>query len=186
MQLIDEILDYEERDVDSGKPVNEVKGAIVLERVSFSYEKDRGKLNKMDMKIDSGQFIGIVGPSGESLPDKWDTIIGERGVRISGGEKQRIGIARALLQNPKILLMDEPTSVLDAQTEQLLSQYLLDFFQGGTVIVVAHRLSSIQDADWIFVVNEGRVAEKGVHDELIKKKGIYSGLVLDQQLKENL
>ncbi|MDQ0418144.1 ABC-type multidrug transport system fused ATPase/permease subunit [Croceifilum oryzae] len=122
----------------------------------------------------------------ESLPDKWDTIIGERGVRISGGEKQRIGIARALLQNPMILLMDEPTSALDVQTEQLLSQCLLEFFHGRTVMVVAHRLSTIQDADYIFVINEGSISEKGTYDEFNKAKGIYYGLVLDQQLKDGL
>jgi ABC-type multidrug transport system fused ATPase/permease subunit len=116
----------------------------------------------------------------QSLPDKWDTVIGERGVKLSGGEKQRIGIARVLLRNPNVLLLDEPTSALDANTEALLQEQLELLFKNKTLIVVAHRLATIRNADRIFVVKDGAIEESGTHQELMEKRSIYHQLYTEQ------
>ncbi len=115
-----------------------------------------------------------------SLPDGFDTQIGERGVRLSGGQKQRISIARVFLKNPSILILDEATSALDNTTEILIQDALNKLSEGRTTIVVAHRLSTIKNANRIFVINEGKIIEDGSHEELIEKKGIYSSLYLSQ------
>lgn len=116
----------------------------------------------------------------KALPEQWETIVGERGIKLSGGEKQRIGIARALLRDAKILLFDEPTSALDSQTESLLQKKLHSLTQGKTVMVVAHRLATIQNADRIIVMNEGKIVEIGTHDELMRKASVYYQLYLKQ------
>ncbi len=106
-----------------------------------------------------------------SLPDGYETTVGERGLKLSGGEKQRVGIARTLLKNPPILLLDEATSALDTQTERDIQDSLLEMGQGRTVITIAHRLSTIADADRIVVLEAGRVIEQGTHDDLLAKCG---------------
>ncbi|KVI05409.1 AAA+ ATPase domain-containing protein [Cynara cardunculus var. scolymus] len=106
------------------------------------------------------------------FPEKYKTFVGERGVRLSGGQKQRVAIARALLMNPKILLLDEATSALDAESEYLV--------QGRTVLVIAHRLSTVQSADTVAVVSDGKIVEQGTHDDLLRKDGIYTALVKRQ------
>ncbi|MBQ7202483.1 MAG: ABC transporter ATP-binding protein [Eubacterium sp.] len=111
-----------------------------------------------------------------SLPDGYDTEIGERGIKLSGGQKQRISIARVFLKNPAILILDEATSALDNTTEVLIQQALDVLCKGRTTLVVAHRLSTIRNADTIAVVTDGRIAEQGTHDELIEKDGIYREL----------
>ncbi|WMJ73870.1 ABC transporter ATP-binding protein [Cytophagaceae bacterium ABcell3] len=102
-----------------------------------------------------------------------DTLIGERGVKLSGGQKQRIAIARALLANPKVLILDEATSSLDAESESFIQKSLMKLMKGRTTFVIAHRLSTIRQADLILVIENGRVFEKGVHEELLEKKGRY-------------
>ena len=111
-----------------------------------------------------------------SLPNGWDTEIGERGVRLSGGQKQRLSIARLFLKNPPILILDEATSALDNTTEMLIQKSLQELAKGRTCLIVAHRLSTIKNADEIAVVSKGKIMEKGSHDELMKLKGIYSDL----------
>ena len=116
-----------------------------------------------------------------SFPDKYDTIVGERGLKLSGGEKQRVSIARAILKNSPILLCDEPTSSLDSQTELDIMNNLKEIGKNNTTIIIAHRLSTIQDCDEIIVLDQGQVVERGTHDELLKKGGRYNDLLKMQQ-----
>ena len=111
-----------------------------------------------------------------SLPNGYDTQIGERGVRLSGGQKQRLSIARVFLKNPPLLILDEATSALDNTTEILIQQALDDLCRGRTTLVVAHRLSTIKNADEIAVVDDGSIVEQGTHEELMERKGIYYDL----------
>ena len=111
-----------------------------------------------------------------TLEKGYDTVIGERGVKLSGGQKQRLSIARVFLKNPSILILDEATSALDNTTEILIQQALDELCKGRTTLVVAHRLSTIKNADEIAVVAEGKIKEKGTHDELLAKGGMYADL----------
>ncbi|PIE14522.1 MAG: metal ABC transporter permease [Rhodobacterales bacterium] len=111
-----------------------------------------------------------------SLPDGYDTTVGERGLKLSGGEKQRVGIARTLLKNPPILLLDEATSALDTETEQEIQGALARAGQGRTVITIAHRLSTVADADRIIVLEAGQIVEEGTHSDLLARQGRYASL----------
>ena len=111
-----------------------------------------------------------------SLPDGYQTTVGERGLKLSGGEKQRVGIARTLLKNPPILILDEATSALDTQTERDIQDSLLEMGQGRSVITIAHRLSTIADADLILVLEDGHVTEQGTHDALLSRDGRYAAM----------
>ena len=112
----------------------------------------------------------------DRFPDGLDTVIGERGVKLSGGQRQRVTIARAILANPRILILDEATSSLDTESEALIQESLAELLQGRTTFVIAHRLSTIRRADMILVIEDGRIVERGRHDELISKKGRYHQL----------
>nr|XP_023872605.1 ABC transporter B family member 27-like [Quercus suber]XP_023872606.1 ABC transporter B family member 27-like [Quercus suber]POE85667.1 abc transporter b family member 25 [Quercus suber] len=116
----------------------------------------------------------------EKFPEKYKTVVGERGLRLSGGQKQRVAIARALLMNPRVLLLDEATSALDAESEYLVQDAMDSLMRGRTVLVIAHRLSTVQSADTVAVISDGQIAESGTHDELLSQDGIYTALVRRQ------
>jgi ATP-binding cassette, subfamily B, bacterial len=118
-----------------------------------------------------------------SLPEQYETVLGERGVKLSGGERQRISVARAFLKDAPILLLDEPTSSIDSKTEAVILDALDRLMDGRTTFMVAHRLSTIRDADQILVVNHGRIVESGTHEELLAQGGLYSQLYETQTAK---
>jgi ATP-binding cassette subfamily B protein len=115
------------------------------------------------------------------FPDGYDTRVGEKGQRLSGGERQRIAIARAILHNPRILILDEATASVDTDTEQKIQEALQRLIKDRTTFAIAHRLSTLRAADRLLVLDKGKVAEVGTHEELIKKKGIYFKLVMAQR-----
>lgn len=112
-----------------------------------------------------------------SLPEGYETQVGSRGVTLSGGQRQRVAIARALMRNPDILLLDEATSSLDSESEKLVQEAFERAGQGRTMVVVAHRLATVQNADVIFVLGEGKLLEKGTHRELLPTRGVYWQMV---------
>ena len=114
------------------------------------------------------------------FPDEYKSKVGERGIQLSGGEQQRIAIARVLIRNPKILILDEATSSLDAESESLVQEALTQLMKGRTSFVIAHRLSTVLNADKILVLSDGNLVESGTHAELIKRGGIYHALFQKQ------
>jgi len=116
----------------------------------------------------------------DHMPQGYETVVGERGMGLSGGQKQRVAIARAVLVDPSILIMDDSTSAVDMETEYLIQQELKEVLKNRTTFIIAHRISSVKNADQILVLDKGRIAERGTHKELLEKKGIYYGMVQDQ------
>jgi ATP-binding cassette, subfamily B, bacterial len=144
--------------------------ASVRENLRFA------KPDATDAEIEEAARAAQIHDLISSLPKGFDTIVGERGYRFSGGEKQRLAIARTILRNPPILVLDEATSALDTQTERLVQEALEKLSEGRTVIAIAHRLSTVRDADQIVVLDAGRIVERGVHDELVELDGRYAEL----------
>ena len=248
-----------EKEVENPIELKDVKGNISIENVSFTYEDEKEVLKGLNLNIESGKTVALVGPSGggkttlcsliprfyefeqgdikidgisiknvslkslrrnigvvqqdvflftgtikdniicakpnasdkeiieaaekarihdfiESLPDGYDTYIGERGVKLSGGQKQRISISRIFLKNPPIIILDEATSALDNVTEREIQASLEELSKDRTNLVVAHRLSTIKNADEIVVLTDKGIVERGTHDELINKNGVYTNL----------
>ena len=119
-----------------------------------------------------------------SLPAQYETGVGERGLKLSGGEKQRVAIARAILKNPRILIFDEATSALDSATEQAIQAELEQIAKGRTTLVIAHRLSTVMDANQILVMDGGRIVERGTHRDLLGRGGAYAEMWALQQQEE--
>lgn len=141
-------------------------------RYNLSYGRPDASQCDLEQAARRAQLLHFI----ESLPQGWDTRVGERGLKLSGGEKQRLGIARVILKDPKILILDEATSSLDSATEADVQEALREASKGRTTIVVAHRLSTIREADKIIVMQNGRIAEQGAHASLIAREGIYADL----------
>ena len=143
-----------------------VYNASVRENIAFGGIFSDEKIVEAAIKANAHDFI-------VNLPEGYDTIVGDQGLRLSGGEKQRIAIARALVRDPEILLLDEATSSLDNESESIVQSSINKVSKNVTTFVVAHRLSTIRNADNIYVMSKGKIVENGKHDELIEKRGMY-------------
>ncbi len=188
-------------DIDEGKislegedirdlSITDLRGAMAIvsqEPVLFSGTiRDNIAYSSNDMSTDkvmqaaqdanAAEFI-------ESFPEGYDTLVGERGIKLSGGQKQRIAIARALLANPRVLILDEATSNLDSESEAAVQRALVSLMTGRTTLIIAHRLSTVRDADRICVVNQGVISEQGKHAELMKSSEMYRRLVEHQLIR---
>ena len=148
---------------------------------NLRYAKEDATREEMEEACRSAQIWNLI----DSLPQGLETMVGERGHRLSGGEKQRLAIARLLLKSPAVVILDEATAHLDSENESLVQDALKQALKGRTSIVIAHRLSTVMEADQILVINNGVVAERGRHEELISTGGLYSELFTRQDLTAN-
>jgi ATP-binding cassette subfamily B protein len=145
---------------------------------NLKYAKASATIQEMESACRAAQIWDLI----ESLPNGLETMVGERGHRLSGGEKQRLAIARLLLKSPSIVILDEATAHLDSENEALVQAALKAALKNRTSIVIAHRLSTVKEADQILVLNNGVIEERGRHDELVSKGGLYSELYQRQDL----
>ncbi|MER2112556.1 MAG: ATP-binding cassette domain-containing protein, partial [Solibacillus isronensis] len=141
-------------------------------RENIEYGKLGASFEDIKAAADQANLLEFI----ENLPDGFETEIGERGLKLSGGQKQRLAIARMFLKNPPILILDEATSALDTATERIIQQSLNDLAKNRTTLIIAHRLATIRDADYIFVVTPNGIEEQGTYEELVAKGGIFAGL----------
>ena len=139
-----------------------------------------GRPDATDAEIEAATKAAAIHDLIAELPDGYDTVVGERGYRMSGGEKQRLALARVILKDPRILVLDEATSALDTRSERLIQAALGPLMEGRTTIAIAHRLSTIVSADQILVVDGGRIVERGTHEELLAYGGLYAALYREQ------
>jgi ATP-binding cassette, subfamily B, bacterial len=145
-------------------------------RANLAYARTDATDEQMWDALHAAQIADLVA----TLPDGLDTVVGDRGYRLSGGEKQRLAIARLLLKSPRIVVLDEATAHLDSESESAVQQALQRALAGRTSIVIAHRLSTVRDADQILVIDGGRVVERGRHDDLLAAGGVYADLYRTQ------
>ena len=153
----------------------------VLFNNTIYYNIVYGRYDARREEIEAAADVACIREFIERLPKQYETLVGERGLKLSGGEKQRIAIARAILKKPRILVFDEATSSLDSKTEQAILETLRQVAMNHTTLVIAHRLSTVVDADRILVMEEGRMVEQGSHQQLLEKGGLYSEMWLLQQ-----
>ena len=151
---------------------------------NIRYGVDHQNEAEMNSAAEISQFAKEV----MEFPKQYETMIGERGITLSGGQKQRSSIARAIMRNPRILILDDALSAVDTYTEERILRRLHEFMKGRTSIIISHRISTVKDADLIVVLQNGNIAERGNHDELVAIDGIYADLyrkqLLEQQLEE--
>jgi ATP-binding cassette subfamily B protein len=145
-------------------------------RANLVYARPDASEDQLWSAVDAAQIGDLV----RSLPDGLDTLVGDRGYRLSGGEKQRLAIARLLLKAPSIVVLDEATAHLDSESEVAVQHALSTALIGRTSLVIAHRLSTVRDADLILVVDDGRIVERGRHEELLEAGGVYADLYRTQ------
>jgi ATP-binding cassette subfamily B protein len=155
----------------------------VLFNDTIAYNIAYGKPGAAQSEIEAAARSAYIHDFILSLPDGYQTMVGERGLKLSGGEKQRVAIARTLLKDPKILVFDEATSALDSQAEQAIQAQLKDIARNRTTLVIAHRLSTIADAQQILVMSQGRIVERGTHTELLAARGLYTDMWERQQAR---
>jgi ABC-type transport system involved in Fe-S cluster assembly fused permease/ATPase subunit len=148
----------------------------VLFNDTIRYNIAYGRVGATQAEIEHAARLAQVHDFVLRLPDGYDTMVGERGLKLSGGEKQRVAIARTILKNPRILILDEATSALDTRTEQDIEAALRNVAANRTTLVIAHRLSTVVDADEILVLVDGLVAERGSHAGLLAQDGVYAGM----------
>jgi ATP-binding cassette subfamily B protein len=160
--------------------VRAVIGIVPQDTVLFNdtirYNIRYGRIGASDGEIEQAARLAQIEPFIRQLPDGFDAMVGERGLKLSGGEKQRVAIARTILKNPPILLLDEATSALDTHTEREIQSALKEVSRNRTTLVIAHRLSTVVDADEILVLDQGRIVERGRHADLLAKNGAYAGM----------
>ena len=156
----------------------------VLFNDSIFYNINFGRPDATREEVDEAARLAQISDFVRSLPDGYDTVVGERGLKLSGGEKQRVAIARTILKQPKILLFDEATSSLDTHTEKEIQHSLKQVSANRTTLVIAHRLSTVVDADEIIVLDDGQIAERGSHADLLARDGSYAAMWLRQLQSE--
>jgi ATP-binding cassette subfamily B protein len=168
------------------RSISVVPQDTVLFNDTIRYNLAYAKIGATDAEIAKAAELAHIHDFIASLPDGYNTTVGERGLKLSGGEKQRVAIARAILRGSPILLFDEATSSLDTHTEKEIQANLREVSVGRTTLVIAHRLSTIIDADQILVIDQGSVAERGTHAELLQKGGLYAAAWDKQQRTQAL
>ncbi len=172
------------RDVQQAS-VRAVLGIVPQDTVLFNdtitYNIEYGRPGSTQAAVEQAARLARIHDFIASTPDGYDTMVGERGLKLSGGEKQRVAIARTILKDPPILLFDEATSALDTETEQAIQQNLRELARGKTTLVIAHRLSTVVDADEILVLEAGRIVERGRHRDLVARGGVYAAMWARQQ-----
>ena len=145
----------------------------VMFNASIGYNIGYGRADATQAEIEHAARLAAIDRFIAKLPQGYETMVGERGLKLSGGEKQRVAIARAILKRPSVFLFDEATSALDSRTEKEIQQALNDVSENQTTLMIAHRLSTIVHADEIIVLAEGEVTERGTHNDLMRKRGLY-------------
>jgi ATP-binding cassette subfamily B multidrug efflux pump len=165
-------------------------GAVPQDPLLFSMKIGEniaiGKPGTEDGAIRKAAETAGIDPEIQEFPKGYQTAVGERGITLSGGQKQRTALARAILRQPEILVLDDALSSVDTQTEEIVLRGLKKVMEHRTTLVVAHRISTIQDADYIIVLDDGSILEQGTHSELLEANGLYADLYRKQQLQEAL
>jgi ATP-binding cassette subfamily B protein len=155
----------------------------IRENIAFGVEHPGASLQQ---GVEAAAAIARLDKDVEGFPRGYDTLVGERGITLSGGQKQRTAIARALMTDPRILILDDALSAVDTYTEEEILQRLRGLMRQRTSVIVAHRISTVRDADRIFVLDGGRIVERGTHEELVTRGGLYAGMYRKQLLEEEL